>query len=149
MSVELVETATAEVREAMNYLIPQLSRTAPPLTEEEFERFVSQRDVYLFIFRADTPDTDPGSSPILGMLSLATFMIPTGLRGWIEDVVVDEAARGHGAGQALVEASLAKARELGLKTVDLTSRPTREAANRLYVRCGFEARPTNIYRYTV
>ena len=81
------------------------------------------------------------------MLSLATFKIPTGLRAWIEDVVVDEAARGQGAGQALVEAAVAHAKELGCRTVDLTSRPSREAANRLYKRCGFKLRETNVYRF--
>lgn len=142
MSVELVNQASEEVFEAVNSLIPQLSRSAPQLSYEEFEDMVNQDGVYLFVYRAD-------DNRILGMLSLATFFIPTGNRGWVEDVVVDDATRGQGAGQALVEASLKKASEIGLKTVDLTSRPSREAANRLYVRCGFEPRETNIYRYTV
>lgn len=91
--------------------------------------------------------TLPDSDQIVGMLSLATFTIPTGMRAWIEDVVVDEAARGHGAGAALVEAACAYASELGAKSIDLTSRPSREAANRLYQRCGFALRETNVYRY--
>ena len=78
-----------------------------------------------------------------------TFTIPTGLRAWVEDVVVDAAARGQGAGQALVGAALAHADALGARTVDLTSRPTREAANRLYRRCGFEQRETNVYRFAL
>ena len=82
------------------------------------------------------------------MLTLATFSIPTGLRAWVEDVVVDSATRGQGAGQALVEAAVAHAGRIGARTVDLTSRPSREAANRLYRRCGFELRETNVYRYT-
>ena len=81
------------------------------------------------------------------MLTLATFVIPTGKRAWIEDVVVDSAARGQGAGRALVEAAIAHAKQIGAKSVDLTSRPSREAANRLYVRSGFTARQTNVYRY--
>ena len=106
--------------------------------------------MYLFLFHPDSKPQEPGEdAEILGMLTLATFQIPTGLRGWIEDVVVDQGARGMGAGQALVEAALQKAAELGLTTVDLTSRPSRAAANRLYVRCGFEARETNVYRYRV
>lgn len=83
---------------------------------------------------------------VIGMLTLATFPIPTGIRAWIEDVVVAAAARGSGAGMALVEAAVDRARELGARTVDLTSRPSREAANRLYQRAGFEQRDTNIYR---
>ena len=83
---------------------------------------------------------------ILGMLSLVVFDIPTGRRAWIEDVVTDQAARGQGVGQGLVDAAVEHARELGAKTVDLTSRPTREAANRLYRRVGFLQRETNVYR---
>jgi ribosomal protein S18 acetylase RimI-like enzyme len=84
---------------------------------------------------------------IVGLLTLATFRIPTGVRAWIEDVVVDASARGHGVGEALNQAAIAEARRRGAKTVDLTSRPSREAANRLYQRIGFVARDTNVYRY--
>ena len=77
------------------------------------------------------------------------FPIPTGTRAWIEDVVVDEAARGSGMGAALNQAALDHARLRGAKTVDLTSRPSREAANRLYQRLGFEPRETNVYRLTL
>ena len=86
---------------------------------------------------------------IVGSLTLALFRVPTGMRAWIEDVVVDESARGAGAGAALVAAALERAEAAGARTVDLTSRPSREAANRLYQRLGFEPRTTNVYRYTV
>ena len=86
---------------------------------------------------------------IVGTLTLVVFRIPTGIRAWIEDVVVDDAARGHGAGEALTRAALAHAAMLGARTVELTSRPSREAANRLYRRLGFEARDTNVYRFTI
>jgi len=86
---------------------------------------------------------------IVGTLTLAVFRIPTGVRAWIEDVVVDDGARGKGVGDALVDAAVIKARAAGAKTVDLTSRPSREAANRLYVRKGFELRTTNVYRIVV
>ena len=82
----------------------------------------------------------------MGSLTLAVFRIPTGFRAWIEDVVVDDGARGVGVGEALVAAAIDRSRSLGAKTVDLTSRPSREAANRLYVRMGFESRSTNVYR---
>jgi ribosomal protein S18 acetylase RimI-like enzyme len=84
---------------------------------------------------------------IIGTATLVTFRIPTGMRAWIEDVVVDEAGRGQGVGMALTEAMVERARELGSRTVDLTSRPSREAANRLYQRAGFAARETNVYRF--
>ncbi len=82
----------------------------------------------------------------MGSLTLAVFRVPTGLRAWIEDVVVDESARGAGAGEALVRSAVGRAEAVGARTVDLTSRPSREAANRLYLRVGFETRTTNVYR---
>lgn len=138
MSVELITDYSEELHTSINNLVPQLSSSTPPLTEEQVRTFIEQDHVYLFAYRYE--------GEILGMLTLATFIIPTGLRAWIEDVVVDEKTRGQGAGQQLVEAALAHAEKLGCRTVDLTSRPSREAANRLYVRCGFEQRETNIYR---
>lgn len=146
MSVELLDVVTDDLREAMALLIPQLSRSSGPMSEEALQRFISQPNVHLFVFRPDVEDVQEGV-PILGMLSLATFEIPTGVRAWIEDVVVDEAARGQGAGQALVEAAVEYAQTIGARTVDLTSRPSREAANRLYRRAGFELRETNVYRF--
>lgn len=148
MTVELITAATPELHEAMGRLLPQLSRSAAPMSEADVERFLSQSSVHLFVFRAETADAD-GNNPILGMLSLATFEIPTGVRAWVEDVVVDEAARGQGAGLALVEAAIEHAKTVGARTVDLTSRPSREAANRLYQRAGFQLRETNVYRVTL
>ena len=148
MTVELITAATPELHEAMGRLLPQLSRSAAPMSEADVERFLSQSSVHLFVFRAETADAE-GNRPILGMLSLATFEIPTGVRAWVEDVVVDEAARGQGAGLALVEAAIEHAKTVGARTVDLTSRPTREAANRLYQRAGFQLRETNVYRVTL
>ena len=148
MTVELITAATPEIHEAMGRLIPQLSRSAAPMSEADVQRFLSQDSVHLFAFRPDEADAQ-GNRPILGMLSLVTFEIPTGVRAWIEDVVVDEAARGHGAGFALVGAALEHAKTVGARTVDLTSRPSREAANRLYQRAGFQLRETNVYRVTL
>ena len=148
MTVELITAATPELHEAMGRLLPQLSRSAAPMSEADVERFLSQSSVHLFVFRAETADAD-GNNPILGMLSLATFEIPTGVRAWVEDVVVDEAARGQGAGLALVEAAIEHAKTVGARTVHLASRPTREAANRLYQRAGFQLRETNVYRVTL
>ena len=83
------------------------------------------------------------------MLFRSTFPIPTGVRAWIEDVVVDGDARSHGVGEALNMAAIEEARVRGAITVELTSRPSREAANRLYRRIGFEPRETNVYRYSL
>ena len=97
--------------------------------------------ISLFLARAPT-------GAIVGCLTLVMFRIPTGLRAIIDDVVVDDAARGAGAGAELTKAALATAADAGARTVDLTSRPSREAANRLYQRLGFERRDTNVYRYS-
>ena len=148
MTVELITAATPEIHEAMGRLIPQLSRSAAPMSEADVQRFLSQDSVHLFAFRPDEADAQ-GNRPILGMLSLVAFEIPTGVRAWVEDDVVVEAARGQGAGFALVEAAVEHAKKVGARTVDLTSRPSREAANRLYQRAGFQLRETNVYRVTL
>ncbi|VEI12783.1 GNAT family N-acetyltransferase [Trueperella bialowiezensis] len=139
--IELASFATPELEEAFARLIPQLSTSTTPMVEEEIDELLSQEASDLILYKDD-------AGKIQGMLTLVTFTIPTGTRAWIEDVVVDSAARGQGAGMQLVEAALELAAKRGAKTVDLTSRPAREAANRLYQRAGFERRDTNVYRYT-
>jgi ribosomal protein S18 acetylase RimI-like enzyme len=139
IQVEVIADVSEEDLTAVNRLIPQLSRSAPPLTGDALRQIVSWDGNYLLIAR----DGDR----VVGMLTLVTFPIPTGLRAWIEDVVVDETARGQGVGAALTEEAVQRARTVGARTVDLTSRPTRQAANRLYERLGFELRETNAYRY--
>jgi len=144
--IEIVEATevTDELVQAFERLIPQLSRSNPPPTPEELAAIVaSPASILLLAIEHDGADT------ILGSLTLAWFRIPTGVRAWIEDVVVDEAARGKGVGEKLNQHALEVARGLGAVTVDLTSRPSREAANRLYQRIGFVPRDTNVYRYTL
>jgi ribosomal protein S18 acetylase RimI-like enzyme len=133
---------TEELVEAFAALIPQLSSSSPPTSRAELVEMIRSEADTLFVAR----DVD---GRIVGTLTLAVFRIPTGVRAWIEDVVVDDGARGKGVGDALVDAAVIKARAAGAKTVDLTSRPSREAANRLYVRKGFELRTTNVYRIVV
>ena len=136
--IEIVQEATPELVEAMVRLLPQLSSSAPAPTTAEIDEIATSPATVLLVARIE--------GRIVGSLTLALFRIPTGMRAWIEDVVVDEAARGHGVGDALNRAALEIAAERGARTVDLTSRPSREAANRLYRRLGFQARETNVYR---
>jgi ribosomal protein S18 acetylase RimI-like enzyme len=131
-----------EVTAAVATLVGQLSRSAPPPGRGELADLVAAPGVTLFGL------ADEGGA-LVGMLTLALFPTPTGVRAWIEDVVVHEAARGQGAGASLTRAALDAARAAGARTVDLTSRPSREAANRLYRRVGFELRDTNVYRYVL
>ncbi|USR79041.1 GNAT family N-acetyltransferase [Arcanobacterium pinnipediorum] len=148
MAVDLVTDVTPELHEAFGRLIGQLSRSATPMDAEQIEGFLAQDCIDLLVFRDEEATGTTGQAPIVGMLTLVTFEIPTGWRAWIEDVVVDESARGKGVGASLVAAAIELAKKHGAKTVDLTSRPSREAANRLYQRAGFELRETNVYRVT-
>jgi ribosomal protein S18 acetylase RimI-like enzyme len=145
-NVEIIEATevTPALVEAFERLIPQLSSSNLSPTETELGAIVeSAASVLLLAVDRDADDR------ILGSLTLAWFRIPTGMRAWIEDVVVDDDARGRGVGELLNRAALDRARELGARTVDLTSRPSREAANRLYTRIGFEQRDTNVYRFSL
>ena len=132
---------TDELVDAMQRLIPQLSSSNPPPGRAELEEIVASPATTLFVARL--------RDRIVGVLTLVAFRIPTGVRTRIEDVVVDETVRGQRVGERLSEAALEAARGLGARSTDLTSRPSREAANRLYARMGFERRESNVYRYTL
>ena len=135
---EVTESNEATLK-LINRLLPQLSKSAQPLTSGKLEDIVQSTHVHLFIAQE--------GAEVLGMLSLVVFPIPTGIRAWVEDVVVDELARGKGVGRALSEYALQVANEKGALTVDLTSRPSRVAANQLYQKVGFQLRETNVYRF--
>ena len=138
VQVELASQVTDELAGALQRLVPQLS-SAPPPTRQELAEVVSCPCSRLLVARL--------GGRLVGALTLVVFRIPTGLRAWIEDVVVDESVRGRGVGAALTRAALDHAVQAGARTVDLTSRPSRQAANRLYQKLGFEQRQTNVYRW--
>jgi ribosomal protein S18 acetylase RimI-like enzyme len=137
--VEEAETVSTELVDAMHRLIPQVSTSAEPLTEDEIETIVSSPVTRLLVARGE-------EGSIVGTLTLVVFRIPTGVGAWIEDVVVDERARRQGVGEALMTAAIRLAEGSGARHLNLTSRPDREAANRLYRRLGFDQRETNVYR---
>jgi ribosomal protein S18 acetylase RimI-like enzyme len=137
--VEVADRVTPELEQAFAKLLPQLSSSGKLPSRAQMEEMITSPATQLLLARSE--------GNIIGMLMLVLFRIPTGLRAWIEDVVVDGDARGKGAGEALTRAAVASAIERGARTVDLTSRPSREAANRLYQRVGFKLRETNFYRY--
>ncbi len=118
-------------------LVPQLSKRAKAPTAEEITEIVRSPATILFVAQEDK---------IIGSLTLVLFRIPTGLRARIEDVVVDESARGTGIGRALNVAAMKRAAAEGAQSIDLTSSPTRQAANELYLSLGFKQRDTNVYR---
>lgn len=139
MEIFIAREVTDELMDAFARLVPQLSTTNVAPTRAELEDMISSSCDIVFMARED--------GVLVGSLTLIVFRVPTGLRAWIEDVVVDSSMRGRGIGEALTRAAIEEAQRLGAKTVDLTSRPAREAANRLYQRIGFEQRNTNVYRY--
>lgn len=138
VEIEIARAADDELVDAFARLVPQLSRSSPPPTAAQLGEMIDSPASDVLVARH--------RSAIVGTLTLVVFRIPTGVRAWIEDVVVDGEARGLGVGDQLNRFAIDLARQRGAKTVDLTSRPSREAANRLYRRIGFVARETNVYR---
>jgi len=139
MNVERITSVDAALVDAVARLLPQLAPHRTPPDLDTLNRVVASPDTHLLVAR------DGGH--VLGMLTLVLYRVPTGCKGWIHDVVVDECARGRGVGAALTEQAQRIAREAGAEAVELTTRPEREAANRLYRRLGFEPRATNAYRW--
>ena len=139
ITIEIADHVDDELISALGRLIPQLSSSNPAPSHAQLTEIVSSPSTVLFVARAE--------NRIVGALTLALFRLPTGLRAWIEDVVVDGEVRGKGVGEKLNRAAIDEAKVRGAVTVDLTSRPSRVEANRLYQRLGFVARDTNVYRY--
>ncbi|HZP72175.1 MAG TPA: GNAT family N-acetyltransferase [Gaiellaceae bacterium] len=137
MHVERVTAVGDELVAAIARLVPQLSASRTPPSLAELQAIAAEENTHLLVARAD--------NEVLGMLTLVMYRVPTGLRGWIHDVVVDENARGQGVAGALSVEALRVATEAGALTVHLTTRPARGAANRLYRRLGFEQYETNVY----
>ncbi|MCF6114782.1 GNAT family N-acetyltransferase [Mesorhizobium muleiense] len=140
IEIEEVCSITPAAAQAIGELVRQLSSSAKVPSESELEQIAHSPATVLLAART--------SNEIVGMLTLVIFRIPTGVRGIIEDVVVDEAYRGQGIAEALTREALARSEAAGARTIDLTSRPSREAANRLYQKLGFQKRDSNVYRFS-
>jgi ribosomal protein S18 acetylase RimI-like enzyme len=142
IEIGIADTATPEVVDAFARLLPQLSSSATALTHETLTEIIASPCNTVLLAR------DPrAGGQIVGTLTLVIFRIPTATRAWIEDVVVDGAARGRGVGEALTLTAVKLAKARGAKTVDLTSRRSRQAAHRLYEKAGFHVRDTSVYRF--
>ena len=135
--------ATQELVSAFERLIPQLSLSSSPPSKDKLDDLIRSEASRLLIAR----DLDHNAQ-IVGAITVALFPIPTGIRAWIDDLIVDANARGKGVGKALCHAAIKLATEAGASTINLTSRPSRQAANQLYQHIGFTQRQTNVYRYT-
>lgn len=139
--ITIARQATPDLAAAMTVLVRQLSATAAPVTVASLAELVESGSATLLLATSD--------DRVVGMLTLVVYAIPTGTRARIEDVVVDESARGRGVAFELTDRAVELARAAGARTVDLTSRPARESANRLYQRAGFHARDSLVYRRTL
>lgn len=141
VSIRPVTEVTESLTDAYRVLIPQLSSSSSPPTGEALQRIIESDSAQILIAENENGE-------ILGTMTIIIFQIPTGIRAWIEDVVVDSSARGKGIGKKLNLAALELAKQAGAKTVDLTSRPARQEANQLYRSIGFVERETNVYRFS-
>ena len=141
VSIRPVTEVTESLTNAYRVLIPQLSSSSNSPTGEALQRIIESDSAQILI-------AEDENGEILGTMTLIIFQIPTGIRAWIEDVVVDSSARGKGIGKKLNLAALELAKQAGAKTVDLTSRPARQEANQLYRSIGFAERETNVYRFS-
>jgi ribosomal protein S18 acetylase RimI-like enzyme len=144
IEVTVATEATDELAGAFARLLPQLSATAVPPERNALADIIAAPSNTLLLAR----DRSDGGK-IVGTLTLVTFRVPTAMRAWIEDVVVDSSARGRGVGEALTEEALRIAKLRGARTIDLTSRQSRVAARRLYEKKGFTVRDTTVYRYVL
>jgi len=140
MKVEIFDGDADELAGALKQLVPQLSKSNPPPGMDDVAAMLASDAITQFVARDD-------GGRIVGVATLAVFPIPTAKRAWIEDVIVDEASNGRGIGSQLTQAMSERARAAGCETVELTSRPSREAANHMYRKLGFVERETNVYRY--
>ena len=136
-----VTASSAQLSEALERLLPQLSQSAQMPNSQQIEALIASDNTHLFVAELE--------SEIVGMLSLVVVDIPTGRKAWIEDVVVDEKARGLYIGAALVEKAKDVAAELGAKKIYLTSNPSRVAAHAIYKKCGFEEYDTSVFRMNI
>ena len=141
VSIRPVTEVTESLTDAYRVLIPQLSSSSNPPTGEALQRIIESDSAQILI-------AEDENGEILGTMTIIIFQIPTGIRAWIEDVVVDSSVRGKGIGKKLNLAALELAKQAGAKTVDLTSRPARQEANQLYRSIGFVERETNVYRFS-
>lgn len=142
MTISLLQTVTPPIVADMNQLLHQLSPEVAKLTQSALEQMVAQHEMYVFI----AVDED---RHVKGTVTLVAYTLLSGKKAWIEDVVVDASMRGQGFGKKLVAFVLDFARQNGLPKVDLTSRPERIAANKLYQHLGFRKRDTNVYRLEI
>jgi ribosomal protein S18 acetylase RimI-like enzyme len=141
MKIYKLVTVTDSVLNAFRKLIPQLSSSCDLPTKKDLDDIINSNNTQLFIAEEN--------NEIIGTLTLVFNKIPTGYKVWIEDVVVDNRARGKGVGKALTQFAIEYTSNENIKNINLTSSPDRVVANKLYQKLGFVKRETNVYRLTI
>ena len=137
--VETVRSITPELVAAFERLIPQSHPTLPTPTVAELDQVVESPATTLLVAR------DPESAEVIGTATVVLYRTPSRMHARLENVVVDEPARGRGAGAALTSEAVRLAQDRGASVIELNTNPRREVANRLYQRLGFERHYTNNY----
>ena len=138
-TVEELQSFDTDDLEAIRDLVKQLSDDAQELTNQDLQSIIESSQSHLYVIRDN-------KKKIVGMITLITYRIPYKMKGWIEDVVVDLDHRGKGLATTLLEYAITEAKKYHVKSLNLTSNPSREGANTLYVKLGFVRRDTNVYR---
>jgi len=139
--IDAVDEPSDEVRVALAALLPQLNPAIVPPDRQRLAKLIADPAVSLLVAR----DGDT----IVGTATVIVYTSPAWTKARIEDVVVDQSARGQGVGRALVDACIEIARGKGCTIVELQSKRSRVEANRLYQEMGFELRDSNFYRLTL
>lgn len=138
--IEQIKTFSQDVTKDVNSLLAQLDPTSKPLSDRDIKEIIDGPSNHFFAARESV------NRKIVGMLMLVVYRIPVWKKGWIEDVVVDKEYRGRGIATKLINYAIESAKANGISSLNLTSRPERENANKLYVKLGFKKRDTNVYR---
>ncbi|MDR2084205.1 MAG: GNAT family N-acetyltransferase [Bacteroidales bacterium] len=141
MKIKQLTTVNQKVLNKINSLLPELFENASVLSLQQLEEMINDDNTTIFIAEEN--------EEIIGMLTFVIYRIPSGLKAWIEDVVVDKEYQGKGIGKILVQRAIDYAKELGINKIDLTSSLFRVAANILYPKLGFKKRETNVYRLEI
>jgi ribosomal protein S18 acetylase RimI-like enzyme len=140
LKIEVVKQFDPSLLQAVASLLPQLTSSGRMMTADELRAMIASPLTTLFIAK----DEDK----IVGMISMNVVQMPTGLRSYLEDLVIDSAYRQRGAATALLQAAIDLARSSGARTLNMTSRSSRKGTIRLYERLGFRRRDTNAFRYS-
>ncbi len=138
MLMDMIRDATSDDLPALVRLLGQLNETAWPGAHRAASRRVRgcgrRRAAAALVVERDGAVV--GTAVLVIVPNLGHDGAPYAL---IENVVVDEAARGAGHGERLLRYMIDEARAAGCYKVVLTSRKSRQDAHRFYERIGFTA----------